>query len=108
MVTALLLRKLWKGAAGLHVPVIIYATAITTMVVSAQSTIGGSLPTPAAVYAAVGALLFYVSDSSLSGNTVSLLIAGPALTVHAPSPGATTTTTTWPGASSACWTCCTS
>jgi len=40
----------------------------------------------------------YVSDSSLSGNTVSLLIAGPALTVHAPSPGATTTTTTQPGA----------
>ena len=39
----------------------------------------------------------YVPDSSLSGNTVSLLIAGSSLTVHAALPGATTTTTTEPG-----------
>jgi len=39
----------------------------------------------------------YVSDNSLSGNTVSLLIAGSSLTVHAPSAGGTTTTTSQPG-----------
>ena len=46
---------------------------------------------------ALGGPVTYVSDNSLSGNTVSLLIAGSALTVHAPSAGATTTTTTQPG-----------
>jgi LCP family protein required for cell wall assembly len=44
---------------------------------------------------ALGGPVTYVADSGLSGNTVSLLIAGSALSVHAPS--ATTTTTTIPG-----------
>ena len=46
---------------------------------------------------ALGGPVTYVSDNSLSGNTVSLLIAGSALTVHAPSAGGTTTTTSQPG-----------
>ena len=45
---------------------------------------------------ALGGPVTYVADSGLSGNTVSLLIASSALTVHAPL--ATTTTTTTPGA----------
>ena len=44
---------------------------------------------------ALGGPLTYVADSGLSGNTVSLLIAGSALTVHPPSAATTTTT---PGA----------
>jgi hypothetical protein len=44
---------------------------------------------------ALGGPVTYVTDSGLSGNTVSLLIAGSALSVHAP---AATTTTTTPGA----------
>jgi hypothetical protein len=43
---------------------------------------------------ALGGPVTYVADSGLSGNTVSLVIAGSALSVHAPS---ATTTTTTPG-----------
>jgi uncharacterized membrane protein YhhN len=62
----LLLRATWNGAAGMHGPTIAYGVVITTMVVSAWATIGGRLPL--APFAAVGAVLFYVSDSSLALN----------------------------------------
>ena len=61
-----LLRAIWKGAAGMHGPTIAYAAVITAMVVSASATIGG--PLPLAPFAAVGAVLFYASDSSLALN----------------------------------------
>jgi alkenylglycerophosphocholine hydrolase len=67
-ITALLIRKLWAGAAGLRGPVVVYAAAISTMVVTALATRGGDLPDLAARLAGVGALLFYVSDSSLALN----------------------------------------
>jgi alkenylglycerophosphocholine hydrolase len=62
--TVTVMRMIWPGAAGMHVPVLAYATVITTMVVTAWCTIGGRLPH--ASYAAVGATLFYLSDMSLS------------------------------------------
>lgn len=62
----LLLRATWKGAAGMHPATIAYAAVITTMVVSASATVGG--PLLMAPYAAVGAVLFYISDSSLALN----------------------------------------
>jgi hypothetical protein len=42
---------------------------------------------------ALGGPVTYVADTGLSGNTVSLLIAGSALSVHSPSAATTTTTT---------------
>jgi uncharacterized membrane protein YhhN len=66
IVTTLLLRAIWPGAAGLHVPVVLYGTVITTMVVTASATLGG--PLALAPAAALGAPIFYVSDSSLALN----------------------------------------
>jgi uncharacterized membrane protein YhhN len=63
-VSAILVKTLWPGAEGLRIPVLIYTAAITAMVVSASSTLGGRLVW--AVPAAIGAVLFYISDSSLS------------------------------------------
>ena len=62
----LLLRATWKGAAGLHAATIAYAVVISAMVVAAWATIGG--PVAMAPAAAVGAVLFYISDSSLALN----------------------------------------
>jgi uncharacterized membrane protein YhhN len=62
----LLLRAIWKGAAGMHGPTVAYGVVITTMVVSAWATVGG--PLPLAPFAAAGAVLFYISDSSLAIN----------------------------------------
>jgi alkenylglycerophosphocholine/alkenylglycerophosphoethanolamine hydrolase len=62
----LLVRMVWAGAEGVRAPVILYATAISTMVVAALSTLGGRLRL--APLAAVGAVLFYISDSSLALN----------------------------------------
>ena len=64
--TLLLLRAIWKGAAGMHAPTVAYAVVISAMVVSASATIGSALVL--APFAAVGAVLFYVSDSSLALN----------------------------------------
>jgi uncharacterized membrane protein YhhN len=61
-----LVRALWAGAVGLRVPVVIYAAAISTMVVSATATLGGALPAPAPALAVAGAVLFFISDASLS------------------------------------------
>jgi uncharacterized membrane protein YhhN len=66
VVTTTMLRAIWKGAAGLHAPTVAYGVVISAMVVSASATVGG--PLPGAVFAAVGAVLFYASDSSLALN----------------------------------------
>jgi alkenylglycerophosphocholine/alkenylglycerophosphoethanolamine hydrolase len=65
-VTTTVLRAIWKGAAGLHAPTVAYGVVISAMVVSASATLGGRLP--GAVFAAVGAVLFYASDTSLALN----------------------------------------
>ena len=62
----LLVREVWKGAAGMQGPAIAYAVVISTMLVSAWATVGG--PLPLALFAAVGATLFYISDSCLAIN----------------------------------------
>jgi uncharacterized membrane protein YhhN len=64
--TPALLRALWPGAAGLRGPVVVYAAALSAMVVAAFSTVGSALP--GAPLAAIGAVLFYVSDASLAVN----------------------------------------
>jgi alkenylglycerophosphocholine hydrolase len=64
--STLLLRAIWKGAAGMHGPVIAYGVVISAMVISAAATLGG--PLPLAPFAAVGSVLFYISDSSLALN----------------------------------------
>jgi alkenylglycerophosphocholine hydrolase len=67
LVTLLLLRRLWAGAAGMRAPVAIYGAAIATMAASAYATTaGGALATVAGRLAAVGALLFFISDSTLA------------------------------------------
>ena len=64
--SVILLRAIWKGAAAMHAATIAYAAVITTMVVTAWATVGG--PLLMAPYAAVGAVLFYISDASLALN----------------------------------------
>jgi uncharacterized membrane protein YhhN len=67
--SGLLVRAVWKGSAGMHGPVIAYAVVISVMVVAASATIGG--PLAMAPAAAIGALLFYTSDSTLALNRFS-------------------------------------
>jgi uncharacterized membrane protein YhhN len=64
--TPILLRTLWPRVGALRGPVLVYGAAVSAMVVAAFSTLGG--PLPAAPLAAIGALLFYASDSSLAIN----------------------------------------
>ncbi len=64
--TIALVLRVAPGAQGLLLPVIVYAIALSLMVISALSTVGGALPL--APLAAVGAVLFYISDSSLALN----------------------------------------
>ncbi|MES1172031.1 MAG: lysoplasmalogenase, partial [Bacteroidota bacterium] len=66
--TGILFALVWKGSGdkGVRPAVIVYGVAITTMVVTASMTLGGQLVW--AMPAAIGAVLFYVSDSSLSLN----------------------------------------
>jgi alkenylglycerophosphocholine hydrolase len=72
--TALLLRRLWPGAGPLRIPVAIYGVVISVMVVSAvaavfsRPSLPGSLPLGLGPVAAVGAVLFYVSDAALALN----------------------------------------
>jgi uncharacterized membrane protein YhhN len=66
--TAALVRLLWPGLGKMRIPVLVYAAAITVMVASASGTIAGPLPPPAAVLAAAGAFVFYISDSTLAWN----------------------------------------
>lgn len=63
-----LVTLLWPGLGIMKAPVVVYAVAITAMVVAALKTVGGSLPPVAASLAAVGAFLFYASDSNLAWN----------------------------------------
>jgi alkenylglycerophosphocholine/alkenylglycerophosphoethanolamine hydrolase len=64
--TIWLLRATWMGTSRMHAPTIAYAVVISVMVVSAWAMIGG--PLALAPFAAVGAVLFYVSDASLALN----------------------------------------
>ena len=60
--SALLLRRLWSGASGMRVPLVIYAAALSGMVTTAFASSMASVP----VTAALGAALFYVGDASLA------------------------------------------
>jgi alkenylglycerophosphocholine hydrolase len=64
--STILLRLTWKGAEGMHAATIAYAVVISAMVVSAWAMVGG--PSSLALFAAIGSVLFYVSDSSLALN----------------------------------------
>ncbi|HXI56284.1 MAG TPA: lysoplasmalogenase [Polyangia bacterium] len=66
--TVSLVVLLWPGLGIMKIPVLVYALAITTMVVSALKTVGGPLSPLAAGLAVVGAMLFYLSDSNLAWN----------------------------------------
>jgi alkenylglycerophosphocholine/alkenylglycerophosphoethanolamine hydrolase len=66
VVSALLVANLWKSAGALRPAVVVYALAITLMVSTALGTLGGPLPPLAAVCAAGGAVLFYISDATLA------------------------------------------
>jgi uncharacterized membrane protein YhhN len=65
--TALVLRAIWAGAAGLRAPTIAYGLVISAMVIAASATLGGPLAA-AAPLAAGGATFFYASDASLALN----------------------------------------
>jgi uncharacterized membrane protein YhhN len=65
-VTALVLRAIRPGTAGLRAPTIAYGVVISAMVIAASATLGG--PLAAAPLAAGGATFFYASDVSLSLN----------------------------------------
>jgi uncharacterized membrane protein YhhN len=64
--TTATLRAIWKGATGMHAPTLAYGLVISAMVVTASATFGG--PLPAGPLAAVGAVFFYASDTSLALN----------------------------------------
>ncbi|HVZ74156.1 MAG TPA: lysoplasmalogenase [Polyangia bacterium] len=68
LVSAALVASLWKPAGALRPAIVVYAVAITLMVSTALGTIGGPLAPPAAILAAVGAVLFYISDATLAWN----------------------------------------
>lgn len=65
LVTGWVLRRLWPRAAGIRAPLVIYACALGTMVVTAVAAVassGGDLPSAVAL----GAAMFYVGDASLA------------------------------------------
>jgi len=65
LVTGWLLRRLWPRAAGIRAPLVVYACALGTMVVTAVAAVassGGDLPSAVAL----GAAMFYVGDASLA------------------------------------------
>lgn len=64
--TTRVLRAIWPGARGLHGPTVAYGVVISAMVISASATIGGAFAL--GPLAAIGALLFYMSDASLALN----------------------------------------
>lgn len=70
--TGLLLRRLWPGAGELRIPVLIYGVVISVMVIAAVGAVAArpelalSLPLGLEPAAAVGAILFYVSDAALA------------------------------------------
>jgi uncharacterized membrane protein YhhN len=66
IVSALLVANLWRPAGNLRPAVVLYAVAITLMVSTALGTVGGPMPPLAAFCAAVGSVLFYISDATLA------------------------------------------
>jgi len=62
--TMILLRYVRPPATVLRIATIVYGTAISAMVITAWATVGGQLGW--APFAAGGAVLFYISDSSLA------------------------------------------
>ncbi|HEY5089021.1 MAG TPA: lysoplasmalogenase [Polyangia bacterium] len=66
-VTALVLRAIWPGAAGMHAPTVAYGAVISAMVIAASATVGGGSFAPGPL-AFGGAVLFYASDASLALN----------------------------------------
>jgi uncharacterized membrane protein YhhN len=66
VVSALLVANLWRGAGALRPAVAFYAVAITLMVSAALGTVGGPMRPLAALCAAGGAVLFYISDATLA------------------------------------------
>jgi uncharacterized membrane protein YhhN len=66
VVSALLVANLWRGAGPMRPAIAFYAIAITLMVSTALGTVGGPLRPVAAVCAATGAVLFYISDATLA------------------------------------------
>jgi alkenylglycerophosphocholine/alkenylglycerophosphoethanolamine hydrolase len=68
LLTVFLVTLLWPGLGIMKIPVVVYAVAITAMVIAALKTVGGPLPPVAAGLAALGAFLFYASDSNLAWN----------------------------------------
>jgi uncharacterized membrane protein YhhN len=66
VVTVLLVANLWGPAGALRPAVAVYGLAITLMVGTALGTLGGPLPPTAALCAASGAVLFYISDATLA------------------------------------------
>jgi len=68
LMTLLLLRRLWAGAGSMRAPVCVYGVAIATMVITAFSTNSGTLSAVSGRLASIGALLFFISDSTLALN----------------------------------------
>jgi alkenylglycerophosphocholine/alkenylglycerophosphoethanolamine hydrolase len=66
VVSALLVANLWRSAGSMRPAVAIYAVAITLMVGTALGTLGGPMRPMAALCAASGAVLFYISDATLA------------------------------------------
>jgi uncharacterized membrane protein YhhN len=66
VVSALLVANLWRPAGAMRPAVALYAVAITLMVGTALGTLGGPLRPLAALCAAIGAVLFYISDATLA------------------------------------------
>ena len=64
--SAMLVVSLWKQAGALRPAVAFYALAITLMVGTALGTLGGPMHPVAALCAAIGAVLFYISDATLA------------------------------------------
>jgi uncharacterized membrane protein YhhN len=66
VVSALLVANLWRSAGSMRPAVALYAVAITLMVGTALGTLGGPMHPVAALCAASGAVLFYISDATLA------------------------------------------
>lgn len=64
--SALLVASLWKRAGSMRPAVALYGLAITLMVGTALGTLGGPMHPVAALCAAIGAVLFYISDATLA------------------------------------------
>jgi uncharacterized membrane protein YhhN len=64
--SALLVASLWRSAGALRPAIVFYALAITAMVSTALGTLGGPMRPLAATCAATGAVLFFISDSTVA------------------------------------------